>query len=48
MTLLFAGLAVSTLALTPDFFLLEGEADGDVFLLTRDFFSIDTVVSPDF
>jgi hypothetical protein len=42
-TLLLAGLAVSTFA--PDFFLLEGGAEG--FLPARDFFSIGIAVSPD-
>jgi hypothetical protein len=48
MTLLVAGLAVSTFAFALGVFLIEGEADGDVFLPTRDFFSIDTVISPGF
>jgi hypothetical protein len=48
MTLLLAGLAVSTFAFALEFFLMEGAAGGDVFLPTRDFFSIDTVVSPGF
>jgi hypothetical protein len=46
MTLLLAGLAVSTFVFVLDFFLFEGEAEDDVFLLKRDFFSIDTVVPP--
>jgi hypothetical protein len=45
-TLLLAGLAVSTFAWVLDFFLFEGEAGDDVFLLRRDFFSIDTVFPP--
>ena len=46
MTLLLAGLVVSTFAFVLDFFLFEGKAE-DVFLLTRDFFSIDNVVPQD-
>jgi hypothetical protein len=45
MTLLLVGLAVLTFAFAPDFFLLDGA--GVACLLTRDFFSIDTVVPPD-
>jgi hypothetical protein len=46
MTLLLAGLVVSTFAFMLAFFLFEGKAE-DVFLLTRDFFSIDNVVPQD-
>ncbi len=45
MTLLLAGLAVSTFAFMLDFFLFDGA--GIACLLTRDFFSIATVVPPD-
>jgi hypothetical protein len=44
MTLLLAGLAVSTFAFALDFFLLDEAAAAC--LLTRDFFSIDIVVPP--
>jgi hypothetical protein len=46
MTLLLAGLAVSTFAFALDFFLLDGAAGAC--LPTRDFFSIDTVVPSKF
>lgn len=46
MTLLLAGLAVSTFAFALDFFLLEDAVDAC--LLTSNFFSIDTMVSPGF
>jgi hypothetical protein len=44
MTLLLAGLAVSTFAFTLDFFWFDGA--GVACLLIRDFFSIDTMTSP--